>query len=148
MKLDLGGIAKGYAGDEAIAGPRGARRRPAPWSPAPATSWSAAAARRRRLDGRRSRPLETPGVRPSRFLRCTNAAVSTAGDAERFVEIDGKRYSHIVDPRTGLGVVDRCSVTVVAPDGATADSLATAAYVLGPEPRPAAGRVDPQAPRP
>ena len=43
------------------------------------------------------------------------------------------RYSHIVDPRTGLGVIDRCSVTVVAPDGATADSLDTAVYVLGPE---------------
>ena len=54
-----------------------------------------------------------------------NAAVSTSGDAERFVEIGGKRYSHIVDPRTGLGVVDRSSVTVVAPDGATADGLAT-----------------------
>ena len=62
-----------------------------------------------------------------------NAAVSTSGDTERFVEIGGKRYSHIVDPKTGLGVVDRCTVTVVAPDGATADALDTAVYVLGPD---------------
>ncbi|MBV8266336.1 MAG: FAD:protein FMN transferase, partial [Planctomycetaceae bacterium] len=53
--------------------------------------------------------------------------------AERYVEIDGRRYSHIIDPWTGLGVVDRCGVTVVARDGATADSLDTAVYVLGPE---------------
>ena len=62
-----------------------------------------------------------------------DAAVSTSGDTERYVEIGGKRYSHIVDPKTGLGVVDRCTVTVIAPDGATADALDTAVYVLGPE---------------
>jgi thiamine biosynthesis lipoprotein len=66
-------------------------------------------------------------------LSLHDAAVSTAGDAEQFVEIGGRRYAHIVDPRTGLGVVDRCSVTVVARDGATADSLDTAVYVLGPD---------------
>ena len=44
-----------------------------------------------------------------------NAAVSTSGDAERFVIIDGHRYSHIVNPATGMGVEDRASVTVVAP---------------------------------
>ena len=65
-------------------------------------------------------------------MRLNNAAVSTAGDAERFVEIDGRRYSHIVDPKTGLGVVDRASVTVVARDGATADALDTAVYAMGP----------------
>ena len=46
--------------------------------------------------------------------------------------IGGKRYSHLVDPRTGLGLTDRTSVTVVARDCTTADSLATAASVLGP----------------
>jgi thiamine biosynthesis lipoprotein len=78
-------------------------------------------------------PLEAPTAPPRQFLRVKDAAVSTSGDAERFVEIGGKRYSHIVDPHTGLGVVDRSSVTVVARDGATADSLDTAVYVLGPE---------------
>jgi thiamine biosynthesis lipoprotein len=131
MKLDLGGIAKGDAcsqaiavlaregvasalvagaGDVAVSGP-----------PPDAAGWTIGIG-----------PLESPGSPPRRFLRVRDAAVSTAGDAERFVEIDGTRYSHIVDPKTGLGVVDRCSVTVVARDGATADSLDTAAYVLGP----------------
>jgi thiamine biosynthesis lipoprotein len=72
------------------------------------------------------------GYRPPTLL-LKNAAVSTAGDAERFVIIDGHRYSHIINPATGLGVEDRASVTVVAPDGATADALETTVYILGPE---------------
>ena len=66
-------------------------------------------------------------------LLLKNAAVSTAGDAERFVIIDGHRYSHIINPSTGLGHEDRAAVTVVAPDGATADALETTAYLLGTE---------------
>jgi thiamine biosynthesis lipoprotein len=77
--------------------------------------------------------VEHPDAVPDRFLVLKDAAVSTSGDAERFVVIDGERFSHIVDPKTGLGVRDRASVTVVAPRGATADALATAVYVLGPE---------------
>ena len=133
MKLDLGGIAKGYAAGEAIAtlkrhgiDPRPGRRRRRHRGQRPP-------ARRRRMD-HRDRPA---GVAPGRAERLPVAARTRPsrppGDAEQFVEIGGKRYSHIVDPRTGLGVVDRCSVTVVATDGATADSLDTAAYVLGPE---------------
>jgi FAD:protein FMN transferase len=61
----------------------------------------------------------------------TDAAVTTSGDAYQAVEIDGIRYSHIVDPRTGLGVTGPAAVTVIAPDATTADSLATAASVLG-----------------
>jgi thiamine biosynthesis lipoprotein len=61
------------------------------------------------------------------------AAVSTSGDAEQYVELNGTRYSHIVDPRTGMGVVGRSSVTVVAPKATASDSLATAVSVLGPE---------------
>ena len=71
-------------------------------------------------------------IRPPTLL-LKNAAVSTAGDAERFVVIDGHRYSHIINPITGLGHEDRAGVTVVAPDGATADALETTAYLLGPE---------------
>ena len=62
-----------------------------------------------------------------------NAAISTAGDAERFVIIDGRRYSHIIKPATGQAVEDRASVTVIAPDGGTADALETTVYILGPE---------------
>jgi thiamine biosynthesis lipoprotein len=132
MKLDLGGIAKGYASEQAIAvlAARGIRsalvagagdiRVGAP--PPDAPGWTIGVG-----------PLESPGAPPRQFLRLKDAAVSTSGDAERYVEIGGRRYSHIVDPKTGLGVVDRCSVTVVASDGATADSLDTAVYVLGPE---------------
>ena len=54
-----------------------------------------------------------------------------SGDAEQYVEINGKRYSHIVDPRTGLGLTDRIAVTVIAPDGVTSDGLSTAISVLG-----------------
>jgi thiamine biosynthesis lipoprotein len=59
--------------------------------------------------------------------------VSTAGDAEQYVEIDGKRYSHIVDPHTGVGILGRFSVTVTAPRGVTTDGLDTTVAVLGPK---------------
>jgi len=64
-------------------------------------------------------------------ITITHAAVTTSGDAYQAAEIDGVRYSHIVDPRTGLGVAGPTAVTVIAPDATTADALATAASVLG-----------------
>ena len=131
MKLDLGGIAKGYAAGEAIATLRqqgvtralaaGAGDIVAGDPPPDADGWTIGIA-----------ALEGPRARPERYLSLRNAAVSTAGDAEQFVEIGGVRYAHIVDPRTGLGLTRRISVTVVAPEGATADSLDTAVAVLGP----------------
>ena len=80
-------------------------------------------------------PLEPGGEAATVTL--AHAAVTTSGDAYQAVEIDGVRYSHIVDPRTGLGVTGPTTVTVVAPDAMTADALATAASVLGPEAGPA-----------
>lgn len=62
-------------------------------------------------------------------LLLRNAAVSTSGDESQFIEIGGRRYSHIIDPRTGLGGPGGLVVTVVAPRGAWADALATAACV-------------------
>ena len=132
MKLDVGGIAKGYASQAAVdvlksMGIRqalvgGAGDIVAGDPPPGARGWRVAIAP---VDPKQSyRP-------PTLFL--ANAAVSTAGDAERFVVIDGHRYSHIVDPGTGMGREDRASVTVVAADGATADALETAAYLLGPD---------------
>jgi thiamine biosynthesis lipoprotein len=70
--------------------------------------------------------------RPWRELRVTDAAVCTSGDYARFVEIAGRRFSHIVDPRTGEPVDLSPSVTVVAPTALTADAWATALSVLGP----------------
>ena len=132
MKLDLGGIAKGYAAEEAIrvlkrdgvasALVAGAGDIVVSAAPPGRDGWIIAIA-----------PLDLDDAKTERHLSLHDAAVSTSGDAERYVEIDGKRYSHIVDPKTGLGVVDRSSVTVVAPDGATADALDTAVYCLGPE---------------
>ena len=132
MKLDLGAIAKGYAADAAVQVLKekgitrclvaGAGDIVVGDAPSDMDGWTVAIA-----------PLETSDFAPDRILSLKNAAVSTSGDTERFVEIAGKRYSHIVDSKTGLGKVDRSSVTVVAPDGATADALATAIYALGPE---------------
>ena len=66
-------------------------------------------------------------------LPVSNAAVSTSGDYERYFEKDGKRYCHIIDPRTGYPA-DLCqSVTIVAPNLAFADGLATGVFVLGPK---------------
>jgi FAD:protein FMN transferase len=77
-------------------------------------------------------PLDNPTAKPSRYLSLSNAAVSTSGDTEQYVVIGGKRYSHIVDPKTGLGLTVRMSCTVVASDGKTSDGLATGMCVLGP----------------
>lgn len=132
MQLDLGGIAKGYAADAAV---KVLKELGVPQAlvaisgdimagdpPPGAEGWKIGLA-----------PLEGTRVPPTRFVLLKNAALSTAGDAEQYVEIDGKRYSHIVDPKTGLGLVGRVGVTVIARAGMTADALDTAACVLGPE---------------
>jgi FAD:protein FMN transferase len=130
-RLDLGGIAKGYAADEAMRVLKGQGVNQALVAasgdvvlgdaPPHADAWRVAIA-----------PLEV-GSPVERYLMLANAAVSTSGDAFQFVEIDGRRYSHILDPRTGLGLTDRVSVTVVAPSGVESDSLASAVCVLGSE---------------
>jgi thiamine biosynthesis lipoprotein len=134
MKLDLGGIAKGFAADEAfrVLEAQGLRRALVAAAgdirvgdpPPGKVGWIVAVAALRAEDG-------AAGDSPALLL--ANRAVSTSGDAEQFVEIGGVRYSHIVDPRTGVGVVGRSSATVVATDATTTDSLATALSVLGPE---------------
>ena len=130
MRLDLGGIAMGYAADEALALLRkqGIHRAMVDASgdvtlgdpPPGASGWRVGVGAV--ADGK-----------PSLYLSLANSAVTTSGDAFQYVEIEGIRYSHIVDPRTGLGLTDRTAVTVIAPDCVTADSLATAVSVLGPE---------------
>ncbi len=132
MLLDLGGIAKGFAADEALSVLKrygissalvvaGGDIR-AGGAPPGARGWKIAVA--------------APGAlanRTEQYLMLKDAAVSTSGDAEQFVEIAGTRYSHIVDPKTGVGIKGQTSVTVVAADCTTSDSLATSASVLGPE---------------
>lgn len=65
-----------------------------------------------------------------RYLILQNQAVATSGNMYQFLEMGGKRYSHIVNPRTGLGLTHQRNVTVIAPNGATADWLATACSIL------------------
>jgi FAD:protein FMN transferase len=132
MRLDFGGIAKGFIAQNisqllrekgvqqtlvAVAGDIVAGNAP------PNTSgWKIGIA-----------PLDRPDGPVSRLLLLKNCAISTSGDAFQFVEIDGVRYSHIVNPHTGLGLTERTSVTVLAQDGTTSDALATAICVLGPQ---------------
>jgi thiamine biosynthesis lipoprotein len=131
MRLDLGGIATGYAVDEAMAvlRDRGIASALIDASgdilvsdpPPGQKGWRIGIA-----------PLEADGP-PSRHLSLRNAAVTTSGDAFQHVVLNGQRYSHIVDPATGLGLTDRSSVTVIAADCITADSVATAVCVMGPQ---------------
>jgi thiamine biosynthesis lipoprotein len=63
-------------------------------------------------------------------------SLSTSGDYERYFEEEGRRYAHILDPRTGWPVQGRAAVTVFAPSPFAADALSTALFVLGPEAAP------------
>ena len=131
MQLDLGAIGKGYAGDEAIKVLRqqglpralvaGAGDIVAGDPPPNARGWVVGIA-----------PLTDPEGKSKRCVLLNNSAVSTAGDAQQYVEIDGKRYAHIVDPSTGVGLPGRFSVTVTAKNGTTSDGLDTTVAVLGP----------------
>jgi thiamine biosynthesis lipoprotein len=67
------------------------------------------------------------------LLTLASCGVATSGDLERFVEVDGVRYSHLLDPRTGLGLTTSIAVTAIAPDATLADALSSATSVLGPE---------------
>jgi len=134
MRLDAGGIGMGYAADRALEvlaalgiesamiDASGDVRVSA--APPGTAGWRIVVA-----------PLEPGGQADTLVL--SDAAVTTSGDAYQGVVIDGVRYSHVVDPRTGLGVVGPTAVTVVGPDATTADALATAASVLGHEAGPA-----------
>lgn len=71
------------------------------------------------------------GGAPCAYVDILDECISTSGNYERFVLIDGKRYGHILDPRTGMPVRDMISVSVVAKHGVDADALSTAIYVRG-----------------
>lgn len=141
MRLDLGGIGQGFAADEALATLRklglpqalvnGSGDLAIGDPPPGEKGWKVAIA-----------PLEKDAS-PSHFLSLANTGISTSGDAFQYVEIDGQRYSHIVHPKTGLGLTRRMSVTVIARDGTLADAWATAFCVLGPERALAICRHDP-----
>ena len=132
MRLDVAGLALGYIADEAVAAGRSAGavavmvdaggEISVGGAPPGADGWLVA------LES-----LENPEETTGQYVRIRRGCVSSSGDTRRFIEINGRRYSHIVDPRTGLGLTRRIGATVIAPDGMTADALDTAVCVLGPE---------------
>jgi thiamine biosynthesis lipoprotein len=129
-RLDLGGIGMGYAADRVLDLLRG---RGIEAALVDASGDVAAAGHPPGADGWRVAVAGLAGTgETAAMIELADGAVTTSGDAFQAVEIDGVRYSHVVDPRTGLGVVGPAAVTVLAGDCTTADALATAASVLGP----------------
>jgi len=127
--VDLGGIAKGFGIDRAVE----AMRRAGAAGGLVNVGGDVRCFGRREKEGQWRVGIRGPfdGRPDFAVVRLTDAAVCTSGNYERFFKIDGKRYSHIVDPRTGRPVDCAPSVTVVAPTAAVADAWATALSVLG-----------------
>jgi thiamine biosynthesis lipoprotein len=129
MRLDPGGIGAGYAADRAleVIERRGIAAALIDASgdvlvsaaPPGAAGWRIAVA--------------PQGTLAEDHVVLTHAAITTSGDAHQAVEIAGLRHGHVIDPRTGRAVPGPAAVTVIAADCTTADALATAALVLGPE---------------
>ncbi|MFW6151455.1 MAG: FAD:protein FMN transferase [Verrucomicrobiota bacterium] len=133
MELDLGGIAKGYAVDRCyeelqardagnfivgIGGNlrcAGKRQENEPW----------------RIGVRN--PF-VPEAILGRIRLSNGAAVATSGNYERFVEIAGRKYAHILDPRTGAPVQGMAQVTVISDSAADADALSTILFIMGVKP--------------
>jgi thiamine biosynthesis lipoprotein len=132
MELDAGGIAKGYAADEALAVLRrsGVTRALVAASGDLAFS-DAPPGKAGWLVGVDN--LDSAGQPFTRVLLLANAAVSTSGDSQQHTDTGGKRYSHILDPRTGMALTNQLTVTIVASTGIEADATATAVSVLGRE---------------
>jgi len=128
MRLDFGGIAKGYAGDETIAVLRANGISRALFEaggdivagdpPPEEKGWKIR--------------IENAASGAPNPVEIANSAISTSGDTAQFVQIDGVRYSHVIDPRTGQALTNRFAATVLAPNGITSDALSTACCVLGP----------------
>jgi thiamine biosynthesis lipoprotein len=129
MKLDLGGLGKGYVAAAALrvlgrngffcamvnAGGKIVTGR----SPPGKEGW---------LIGINA-PGEKEAILP-RLLLLKEISVATSGDIYQYAEFNGRRYSHIVNPKTGIGLTRRRNVTAIAADGTTADWLATACSIL------------------
>jgi len=131
MRIDVGGIGKGYAADQAVDALRRAG------AIAGVVALSGDIKTFGRLPGGKMFPV---GIQHPRkdgsvlaWVDLQDEAISTAGDYERFFEREGIRYHHILDPRT-LQPARRCqSVTVIAREGVWADGLDTGIFVMGPE---------------
>jgi thiamine biosynthesis lipoprotein len=136
MRVDLGGIGKGYAVDKAVeamkkCGARGGlvdlggNIRCFGQPPQGQEQW------RIGLQDPNVAPNEFGGTKPLLILSLTNESVATSGDYRRFVKVHGEKQSHIIDTATGKGANKLVSDTIIAPDATTADALSTAVNVLG-----------------
>lgn len=126
MRLDIGGLGKGYAADEAVkvlqsfgiksamidAGGKLALMDPPPGE----KGWKIVIS-----SGRDS--IET--------IQYSNVGIATSGPTYRYLDYKGKKYSHIVNPRTGIGLEHHVRTTVISPNATEADALATAFSVSG-----------------
>ena len=127
-RIDLGGIAKGFAVDNCIAilSKMGFHQ-----------ALVTAGGDSRILGDKNGKPWMT-GIRDPRkkgesvvVIPLSDAAISTSGDYERYFMRDGVRYHHILNPKTGKAVHDTRSATVIGPDATTTDALSTTLFVLG-----------------
>jgi thiamine biosynthesis lipoprotein len=132
MRLDLGGIAKGYAVDQALQCLSGLGIASALVSGGGDMAVSGPPPEKKgwRIE---LPPLDASNAPPARFVVLAHAGISTSGDLFQRLELNGVRYSHIIDPRTGEGLTDHSLVTVIAPNDFTADGLTKVMSVLDPK---------------
>jgi len=138
MRLDLGGIAKGYAVDKAVEAMQNVRAIGAMVDIGGDIRCFGVPTRGKKnwliglQDPNKPDEIITKTL-PLLVLKLTDAAVATSGGYRRFTLIDGKKYSHIIDRRTGISAQGLSSVTIIASDATNADALATAVSVMGDE---------------
>jgi thiamine biosynthesis lipoprotein len=121
MRLDLGGIAKGYAVDEAM------------------KALAQQGITHALVDGGGDLSLKSDPtigqkwkirIENGKVYELANCAIATSGNQYKFLENKGKRYSHLIDPRTGMGVTHQRQITVIADNCMNADALASACSIL------------------
>ena len=131
LLIDLGAIGKGYAADQALEVLR------AQGLPSSVINASGDVLFGDAPPGKKGWPAAVVGLNPEAdplLLELqANCAIATSGSAYQHLEVDGKRYSHIIDPRSGLALEGSSSVSVLAPTGLESDALASAISVLGPK---------------
>ena len=134
MRMDLGGIAKGYAADKAVEELKKNGIRSGLVSVAGDIK-----AFGRNLGGKKWRVgVQNPRSAEKNeeimaIIELSDAAISTSGDYQRYFILEGKRFHHILDPRTGYPAQGCRSVSVIARDGVYTDAFSTGVFVLGPE---------------
>lgn len=132
LQLDMGAIGKGYAIDQVVRLLR-AQGVSAVLIGTGQSSYYAVGA----PPGEAGWPIKVPvpfdRAQTLSTVRLRDAALSTSGNYEKFFELEGRRYCHIMDPRTGRPVEGMVQVTVIAPSAADSDALATSVFVLGPD---------------